>query len=262
MARSVATADNPVVQSVPRSILAPNASPMTLDGTVTYVVGRREAAVIDPGSSARHHLDAIAAAVADAEVVRILITHDHPDHSGGAPELAALLGAPVLGLSDGTLSDGAHVGTDDGALVCVATPGHARDHAAFHWPEASAIFCGDLMMGGLDTSVVAVPEGDVGAYLDSLERLRSLRPRTIYPSHGPAFTDPDAAFSRYRAHRAERERQVLAALAGGVRDAAEIAEHVYGTSLHPDLRDFAIAAVEAYVEHLRATGRLAAEAGG
>jgi glyoxylase-like metal-dependent hydrolase (beta-lactamase superfamily II) len=248
------------VHIVPRALLAPNASPMTLAGTTTYVVGRRVAAVIDPGSAAVNHLAAIAAAVGAAGTVRILITHDHPDHSTGATEVAARLGAPVLSLGDGTLSDGFTVATDDGELVCIATPGHAPDHAAFHWPAAAAVFCGDLMMGGMDTSVVATPEGDLGAYLESLRRLRRLRPRTIYPAHGPAFTDAGAAIDRYLAHRAERERQVLAALAAGARDAAEIAEHVYGAELHPDLRAFALGAVEAYLEHLAATRRLPAHA--
>ena len=260
MAPRVETADNPGVQIAPRVILAPNASPMTLDGTSTYVIGWREVAVLDPGSAARSHLDAIAAAVGAAAVVRILITHDHPDHSTGASALAARLQAPVLSLGDGTLADGAEVVTDDGVLVCLATPGHAPDHAAFHWPAAAAIFCGDLMMGGLDTAVVAAPEGDVGAYLESLERLRSLRPRIIYPSHGPAFTDPGEAIGRYLAHRAERERQVLAALAVGARDAAEITDHVYGAALDQALRPFALAAVEAYLDHLQATGRLPEEA--
>jgi glyoxylase-like metal-dependent hydrolase (beta-lactamase superfamily II) len=260
MARGARTADNPLVQTVPRAIRAPNASPMTLDGTTTYVVGRRHAVVIDPGSAARDHLDAIAAAVGEAASVRVLLTHDHPDHSTGAGELAARLGAPVLSLAGGTLADGERVPADEGEVVCIATPGHTPDHAAFHWPAAAAIFCGDLMMGGLETAVVAAPEGDVGAYLDSLERLRQLRPNIIYPAHGPPFTDPDAAIDRYRRHRADRERQVLGALAAGARDAAEIVDHVYGPELPPELRRFALGAVEAYLEHLRTTGRLPAEA--
>jgi glyoxylase-like metal-dependent hydrolase (beta-lactamase superfamily II) len=261
MARGAARTDNPRVKNVPRALLAPNASPMTLDGTVTYVVGRREAVVIDPGSAARPHLAAIGAAVADAEAVRILLTHDHPDHSAGAPQLAARLGASVLSMRGGSLRDGQQIRTDHGTLTVVATPGHTPDHVAFHWPAAAAIFCGDLMMGGMDTSVVAAPEGDVGAYLESLERLRTLRARIIYPSHGPAFTDPDAALDRYAAHRAERERQVLAAIAAGARDASEIVAHVYGDELKPELRSVALAAVGAYLEHLRATGRLTAEVG-
>jgi glyoxylase-like metal-dependent hydrolase (beta-lactamase superfamily II) len=259
MAARALTADNPVVHTVPRAIVAPNPSPMTLDGTVTYVVGRRTVAIIDPGSAAREHLDALAAATVGAAIVRILVTHDHPDHSDGAGELADRLRTAVLSLVAGTLHDGDQIATDDGELVCVATPGHAPDHVAFHWPAARAIFCGDLMIGGMDTSVVAAPEGDLGAYLASLERVRSLRPRIIYPAHGPAFTDPDAALDRYVSHRVQRERQVLAALATGARDAAEITDHIYGPNLDAELREVALGAVEAYLEHLRTAGRLPVE---
>jgi glyoxylase-like metal-dependent hydrolase (beta-lactamase superfamily II) len=240
----------------PRAFLAPNASPMTMDGTVTYVVGRRMAAIIDPGSAAAAHVDVLAAAVAGAARVDILVTHDHPDHSTGVPELARRLDATVWSLRAGSLADGSVIATDEGDLVGVATPGHSDDHVSFHWPAADAVFCGDLMMGGLDTAVVAAPEGSIAAYLRSLERLRSLRPRTIYPAHGLPFTDPDEAISRYVRHRAERETQVLAAMAAGARSVAEITDLVYGAGLDERLKSFAEAAVAAYLEHLRESGRL------
>jgi glyoxylase-like metal-dependent hydrolase (beta-lactamase superfamily II) len=240
----------------PRAILAPNASAMTMDGTITYLVGERVVAIIDPGSAAGTHLDAIAAATAGADSVTILLTHDHPDHAGGATELAARLGASLLDAGTGTLRDGQVIPTDHGDLVALATPGHAPDHISLHWPAESAIFCGDLMMGGLDTAVVAAPEGDVGAYLASLERLRGLAPAIIYPAHGPVFTDPEGALDRYVAHRVRRQAEVLEAVAAGARSAAEIADRVYGPGLEPSLRAFAVAAVEAYVAHLRRSGRL------
>jgi glyoxylase-like metal-dependent hydrolase (beta-lactamase superfamily II) len=240
----------------PRSILAPNASAMTMGGTVTYIVGRSRAAVIDPGSAAPSHLDAIAAELDGAASVTILLTHDHPDHVEGAPELARRLGARVRGPGGGALGDGEEVETDEGALVAVRTPGHTPDHVAFHWPAAHAIFCGDLMMGGIDTAVVAHPEGDVGDYLESLRILRGLAPRTIYPAHGPPFSDPADALERYVRHRDERQAQVLAAVGAGASSAEEIADHVYGSALEPGLRTFAVAAVRAYLQHLRRTGRL------
>jgi glyoxylase-like metal-dependent hydrolase (beta-lactamase superfamily II) len=242
----------------PRAILAPNASPMTMDGTITYIVGDDVLAIIDPGSAAESHLDAITSAAAGARSAAILLTHDHPDHSTGAIDLSRRLDAPVRTLADGSLRDGDVVPTDAGELVALATPGHSADHAAFHWPAAGAVFCGDLMMGGLDTAVVAAPEGSIGAYLASLERLRALRPATIYPSHGPPFADPAAALDRYVRHRTEREAQVLAALEAGARSTEEITNAVYGDALDPRLRGFAFAAVEAYVEYLRETNRLPA----
>lgn len=232
---------------------------MTLDGTVTWLVGRQQVAIIDPGSAAESHLDAIAAEVGDAGSVRILLTHDHPDHSGGARQLARRLDARVHALASGTLREGSVIPTDEGDLVALETPGHSPDHLAFHWPEADAVFCGDLMMGGLDTSVVAAPEGDLALYLASLERLRELRCRVIYPAHGSAFTDPDAALDRYVAHRAERERQVLDAIAAGRRDLDAITDQVYGHFLDPKLRSFARSAVQAYLTHIIATGRLPLE---
>jgi glyoxylase-like metal-dependent hydrolase (beta-lactamase superfamily II) len=238
-----------------KSLLAPNPSPMTMSGTITYVVGRDEAAVIDPGSADEGHLDAIVGAFAGARVVRILLTHDHPDHATGARQLARRLDARVFSLGTRTLRDGSAIPTDEGELIALATPGHSPDHASFHWPAAKAVFCGDLMMGGLDTAVVAAPEGDVGLYLESLERLRSLAVETIYPAHGPAFTDPDAALDRYVRHRHEREQQVLDAIAGGAASPAEITDVVYGAGLDPALRPFAEAAVKAYVKHLLDTGR-------
>jgi glyoxylase-like metal-dependent hydrolase (beta-lactamase superfamily II) len=243
-----------------RTFLAPNASPMTLSGTITYVLGQRQVAILDPGSAAASHLDALTAAAGAAESVAILLTHDHPDHGTGARELAERLGgAPVLSLAGGGLRDGQAVATDEGELVVLDTPGHCPDHAAFHWPARSAIFCGDLMMGGLDTAVVAAPEGSIRLYLESLQRLRSLRPDVIYPAHGPAFTDADAAIGRYIEHRRVRETQVLDALAAGARDVAAIADHVYGAGLDAALRGFAEAAIVAYLDHLRETGRLPGE---
>jgi len=248
-----------------RKFLAPNASPMTLSGTVTYVVGHRQVAIIDPGSADPTHLESLAQALYDGVSATILLTHDHPDHSTGAAELAARLGSlrpRVRSLAEldpaHRLTDGEPVATDAGDLVTLATPGHCPDHAAFHWPAEEAVFCGDLMMGGLDTAVVAAPEGDIGQYLASLERLRSLAPQVIYPSHGPEFTEPAAAIGRYVEHRRQRESQVLEALAGGARDVASVTDHVYAEGLDPRLRSFAEAAVKAYLAHLRETGRLPA----
>jgi hydroxyacylglutathione hydrolase len=238
-----------------KTILAPNASAMTLDGTQTYVVGVERVAVIDPGPADASHLGAIADAVAGAPAV-ILLTHQHPDHAAGADALAHRLTPAsgdvpirVLSAASGTLGDGTHIETDAGPLVALHTPGHTPDHVALHWPAESAIFVGDLMMGGLDTALVAPPEGDLRAYLASLDRLEVLRPRVLYPSHGPAFTDPAAALARYRAHRMARLDQVRQGLAAGLTTDG-LLEYVYGAEIPAALTDFARDALAAYCEYL------------
>ncbi len=243
----------------PRAIRAPNASPLTLDGTRTYLVGTRRVAVLDPGPLLPEHLDAVADAVsahAGARAVAILVTHDHPDHAPGAGPLAQRLGAPVLSVAGGTLKPGDVVRTDAGALVASATPGHAPDHVAFHWPEAAAVFCGDLMLGGQDSTLVAPPDGDLTAYLASLERLLAFSPRIIYPTHGEPFTDPAAAISAYVRHREERLQQVLAALAPGEASDDTVVMRVYGAALDPRLRAAATGATRAYLAHLQRLGRV------
>ncbi|MCI0437021.1 MAG: MBL fold metallo-hydrolase, partial [Gemmatimonadetes bacterium] len=154
------------------------------------------------------------------------------------------------------------IDTDDGPLVALATPGHTPDHVSLHWPSASAVFCGDLMMGGTETALVAPPEGDLSDYLASLERLRRLRPSVIYPAHGPAFERPDEAIDVYVRHRAHREAQILDALGAGPRSERALLREVYGDALHPGLFDAALGATRAYLEHLAAAGRVRSLAGG
>ncbi len=239
-----------------RTVLAPNPSPMTLDGTRTYLVGRRRVAVMDPGPALDAHLDAVAEEIGDGVVVGVLVTHAHPDHDGGTAALAKRLGAPVRSHAAGTLADGDAIETDAGAVVAAATPGHSPDHVAFHWPAGGAVFCGDLMLGGMDTALVAAPEGNMAAYLASLERIRTLEPRVIYPAHGPAFEDPPAALDAYVRHRREREAQVVAALAAGPAELDALVEAVYGPGLDPGVREFAAGAAVAYLEHLERAGRV------
>jgi glyoxylase-like metal-dependent hydrolase (beta-lactamase superfamily II) len=260
-----------------RTLLAPNPSPMTLDGTRTFVVGRERPAVIDPGPADPSHLDALAAALEGHRPVAILLTHAHPDHADAAPELARRTGAPVMmarGAPGPRLFDGAvrwigerdRVQTDAGVLRVVQTPGHAPEHVVFlldaNGGEGDrALFAGDLFMGGADTTLVAPPEGNLTEYLQSLNRVQALNPSAIHPAHGPTIEDPLAAIHRYRAHRAERIAQVQRALAAGPARPRELIDRVYGAELHPALRGAAEGSLRAILSHLRGTGRVRDEGG-
>lgn len=230
---------------------------MTLDGTRTYVVGDKRVAVIDPGPSLDEHLDAVADSVGDGVAVCVLLTHAHPDHSEGALAIAERLRTEIA-----KLHDGLSIHTDAGELRAIATPGHTPDHFAFHFPAENALFCGDLMMGGLDTALVALPEGNLQQYLQSLEKLRALRPAVIYPAHGEPFYDADAAIDRYIRHREERLVQVVRALKGRSMTAEALIDVIYGASLEPVLRNYAGSAIEAYLAFLAAGGRAEMSADG
>ncbi len=232
-----------------RCIVADNPSPMTLDGTRTYIVGTTHLAVIDPGPLSLPHINTVAAAVGNRAHACVMVTHAHPDHADGAHDLAARLRAELL-----TPGDGQTIATDAGDLTALATPGHTPDHMSFLLDRERAVFCGDLMMGGMDTALVALPEGDLGDYLDSLNRIRGQRPSVIYPAHGPAITEPDAAIERYIRHRMERLAQVTNALRTGPHTPAALVEAIYGAQLDTRLRFYAESAVEAYLAYLEEAG--------
>jgi glyoxylase-like metal-dependent hydrolase (beta-lactamase superfamily II) len=260
-----------------RTLLAPNPSPMTLDGTRTFVVGRERPAVIDPGPGDPAHLDAVMAALDGHRPAAILLTHAHPDHAAAAPELARRTGAPVMmarGAPAPRLVDDSvrwigerdRVETDAGVLRVVQTPGHAPEHLVFLLQaqgsrDHRALFAGDLFMGGADTTLVAPTEGDLTDYLRSLDRVEGLRPSIIHPAHGPAITDPLEAIQRYRAHRAERIAQVERALRAGPARPAELIGRVYGAELHPALRGAAEGSLYAVLFHLRNSGRVREDGG-
>lgn len=239
--------------------MAPNASWFTLSGTYTHLVGSESVAIIDPGPDHAGHRRAVVEAVEGARELRIVLTHDHRDHSGGARTLQSLLGCGIWGpegvaVADRALTPGKSLATDDGELRAVASPGHAERHLAFHWTEGRAVFVGDLLLGEGATTWVGGYSGCVADYLESLERLRGIRAEVLYPAHGPPLTNPARAIDRFDAHRRARIDAVRRALRRQP-DATvdELALAVYG-----DFADEANKAVRASVaalaEYVREAG--------
>jgi glyoxylase-like metal-dependent hydrolase (beta-lactamase superfamily II) len=224
-----------------RRILAPNPSPMTFRGTNTYLLGTRRLAVIDPGPADPAHLEAILGALSPGESVsHILVSHSHVDHSALVPALREATGAPVLAFGDSAagrnpdiaaltglgggegidarfapdqcLADGETVDGDGWLVTALWTPGHMGNHLCFALGDA--VFTGDHVMGWA-TSMVSPPDGDLTAFMASLEKLQGRHDRVFYPAHGAPVTEPEARLAELIAHRRGREAQILSALDGG-----------------------------------------------
>jgi glyoxylase-like metal-dependent hydrolase (beta-lactamase superfamily II) len=228
-------------------VRAPNPSPLTLDGTNTYLVQQW---AIDPGPDHRDHLDAVLRA-ANGSLKGVVLTHSHIDHSEAAVPLAERAGGVPVVLP----SDGERVGP----FLAIATPGHAADHVCLLWGRV--LFSGDTVLG--EGSVfVGSDGGSMAAYLDSLERLRALDLEVICPGHGPFVWEPRARIEEYIAHRLERERKVLDALAAGASTRDEVLDRAWDDvdlDVHPMLRLAAAATLDAHLVKLRDEGRLPAD---
>lgn len=235
-------------------VLAPNPSALTGPGTNTFVLGRRERVVIDPGPDDATHLDAIMAA-AGGQVSHILVTHAHRDHSAGAARLAQMTGAPVLAFGGATagrsplmqrlaaqglvgggegldhgfrpdilLRDGDRVATAAGEILALHTPGHAGGHLCFAW--AGALFSGDIVMGWTST-LISPPDGDLTDYLRSLARIRDFGACRLYPAHGDPVETPAARINALLSHRRRRSAQITQALRSQPDNAAGLARRIY-----------------------------------
>jgi glyoxylase-like metal-dependent hydrolase (beta-lactamase superfamily II) len=238
-------------------ILAPNPSVYTLEGTNTWIVAASEggpAVVIDPGPDDARHLDEVARAA--GRVAAVLVTHDHPDHAPGAAGFAAGADAPLYAFrlaGAEHLRDGQSIRVGALEVVAVHTPGHTSDHVVFHVPGDGALFTGDAVLGR-GTSFIDPPDGDLVQYLRSLERMTQLRPRTIYPGHGPIVLDAPGKLREYLDHRAEREKQIVAAIGDGQTSVPDIVSVVYAG--HPaEVHELAARSVLAHLLKLEHEGR-------
>ena len=247
-----------------RCLLAPNPDVMTLDGTNTWVLrepGGSRSVVVDPGPEIEAHLDAVASYA--GEVAVVLLTHRHLDHSEAAKSFARRVGCgvraldPEQRLGDEGLGDGDVVEVDGLEVRVVATPGHTSDSLSFVLPQERAVLTGDTVLGR-GTTVVAHPDGRLGAYLDSLHRLRALAEEqqlaTVWPGHGPVIDDALGALDFYLAHRRERLEQVREALRGLDPDAEDLPRQVVET-VYADVDEVLWGAAElsvrAQVDYLR-----------
>jgi len=259
-----------------RRVVANNPSPFSYLGTGTYIVGHGEVAVIDPGPALPEHLDAILAAVAGETVKAILVTHNHSDHSPLARPLAERTGAPTYGCPMSHAPVQPSLAVDDehdaafvadvnvcaGGLIegkgwtfeAIPTPGHTSNHVCYALREENALFSGDHIMGW-STTVIAPPDGDMGAYFQSLDKIQARGFSTLWPTHGPPITEPGPFIEAYRAHRLDRENQILAQLAAGHSRIPEMVPVMYAAvdkRLHPA----AAMSVLAHMVHLVRTGRV------
>ena len=226
-------------------MLAPNPSAFTYYGTQTYLVGERELAVIDPGPDLPQHIDALVAAIGERPVAAIMCTHTHRDHSPAAAPLAERIGAPIIGCAplaletagpradaafdgdykpDRVLADGEAIAIDGNDLVAVATPGHTSNHLCFAYEDA--LLTGDHVMGW-STTVVFPPDGDMAAYMASLDKLRQRDDRVYYPAHGPPVLKPQQYVRGLMGHRMQRETQILRLVGEHARDIPDIVANAY-----------------------------------
>ena len=241
-----------------RRVVANNPGPFTYLGTGTYIVGKGEVAVIDPGPDLPEHLDAILAATAGEKITHILITHHHSDHSPLAQPLKAKTGAVIYGCAveipnaqdsviteagadfgfspDVSLCGGGQVLTGPGwTIEALATPGHTSNHICYALKEENALFSGDHIMGW-STTVVSPPDGDMTAYMNSLEVVKARGYDTLWPTHGPPVTKVEPFIDAYIAHRRAREAQVLKAVSEGHGRIKEMVPVLYADvdkRLHP-----------------------------
>ncbi len=269
------------VSPLVRRVIARNPGAFTYTGTGVYIIGRGEVAVIDPGPEIDEHFDALKAALEGEQVSHVLITHSHMDHSPLAHPLARWAGCKVYAAGpaiptesevrmeagddltfrpDKTIADGWTCSGPGWTIEAIATPGHTSNHMCYALKEENALFSGDHIMGW-STTVISPPDGDMGAYLASLAKVRDHRFDIIWPTHGPPVTeDPSGFIQAYIDHRRAREAAILARLEAGDQTIPDMVRTIYAdidTGLHPA----ACHSVLGHMIQLVKDGRVATEDG-
>lgn len=259
-----------------RRVIARNPGPFTYTGTGVYIVGSGEVAVIDPGPENAEHLEALLAALKGERVTHILVTHHHVDHSPLARPLADLTGATIYGRAAPTDHGEAQAGLEEGAdgrftpdveladgqllsgpgwtLEAIATPGHTSNHVCFGLEEENALFCGDHIMGW-STTVITPPDGDMGDYFASLEKVKARGFDTLWPTHGAPVREVEPFIAGYIAHRRAREAQILDALAAGHTQIKAMVPSLYA-AVDPRLHPAAAMSILAHMQQLAREGRV------
>ncbi len=266
------------VSPLVRRYVIDNPGPFTFTGTCCYVVGRGRVAVIDPGPGRPGEAEALLAALAGEIVADIVVTHTHRDHSPGARVLKALTGAPISGCAphwsaralaeeernmldasadrgyapDRTMTDGDVLAGEGFSLTAIETPGHTMNHLCFAFPEEQALFSGDHVMAW-STTIVAPPDGSMGAYMRSLDKLRGRADRVFWPGHGGPVADPERLLRGLVGHRRMRETAILTALAEAPARIPALVDRLY-VGLAPALRGAAALSVQAHLEDLSERG--------
>ena len=270
------------VSPLVRRLIANNPSPFTSTGTCSYLVGDEELAIIDPGPLDDAHIEALLQAAGGAKVAHILVTHTHRDHSPAAARIREATGAPILGARpyqprqgfagtlkgldashdlayapDHVLEDGAVVEGRGYTLEAVATPGHAANHLSFALAEEKALFSGDHVMAW-STSIVAPPDGSMGDYMASLDKLRTRGETIFWPGHGGPVREPQRWMRALAHHRRQREASILTRIEAGDVEVSKIVARVYD-NLNPALVGAATLSTLAHLEDLASRGLIAME---